>query len=329
MIITQTPCRISLAGGGTDFASAFREIGGAVLSLAIDKYVYVIIKERYDDDIYLNYSKKEIVQSLNDIEHELIREAMRFTGVRGGVEITCLADIPAGGTGLGSSGSFTVGMLNALYAFQGVQKTAGELAQAATTIERDILTRPIGLQDQYISAFGNFRFFEFKADGGIANTKLDIPLERQRELTSELLLFWTNTTRRSSTILEEQEANIAKNLGYLERIKQYTYEMVQAILQHQFQQVGKILHETWELKKQLASGVSNDQIDAYYQSALKAGAVGGKIAGAGGGGFLLLYCPREKQSQLRSALPLRELPFLLERDGSKVVFNVSRYGWKI
>lgn len=318
-----------MAGGGTDFAGVFREIGGAVLSLAIDKYVYIIIKERYDDDIYLNYSKKEIVQSLDKIEHELIREAMRFTGVDRGVEITCLADIPSGGTGLGSSGSFTVGILNALYAYQGLQKTAEDLAKDATTIERDLLKRPIGLQDQYISAYGNFRFFEFKPNGEINNIKVGVSLDKQREFVSELLLFWTKSTRPSSFILEQQEANTARNLNDLEKLKSYAHETWQAIHEHRFHRVGEILHETWELKKQLAPGVSNDQIDAYYQLALKAGALGGKIAGAGGGGFLLLYCPREKQGKLRSTFPLRELPFLLEKDGSKVVFNVSRYGWKI
>jgi len=223
MIISQTPLRISLAGGGTDFPKFFREVGGAVVSLAIDKFVYVIVKERFDDQIYLNYSRKEIVDSVDAIQHELIREAMRVTGVSRGVEITTLADIPSGGTGLGSSSAITVGLLNALYAYQGVQVTAEQLACEACRIEIDILKKPIGVQDQYIAAYGGLRFFEFATCGEIRSEKISLSNEKKRRLSEALMLFYTNATRSADTILKEQNAKTAMNMDSLAVLRQMAY----------------------------------------------------------------------------------------------------------
>lgn len=329
MIITQTPLRASLAGGGTDFPEFFRQEGGAVVSLAIDKYVYVIVKERFDDRIYINYSTKEIVDRVDDIRHDLVREAMRKTGITHGLEITTLSDIPSEGTGLGSSGSVTVGLLNTFYTYQGVQVPAGQLAREACEIEVDLLKKPIGFQDQYIAAYGNLRFFEFGPGNDVRVERLAVPEARKRELVSSLLLFFTNRTRRSESILGEQRRNIPDRLGEIRSLKAAALEIRDSLLKGSMADIGSILHRSWMHKRSLASGVSSPEIDAIYDRALASGATGGKLTGAGGGGFLLLYCPSEKQNAVRAALDgYKELPFALEPDGSKVIFNIRRSPWK-
>ncbi len=329
MIITQTPLRISLAGGGTDFPDFFLREGGAVLSMGIDKYVYVIIQQRFDEKIYINYSQKEIVDRVEQIKHELVREAMRITGVDRGVEVTTLADVPSEGAGLGSSGSVTVGLLNAFYAYQGMQVPAEQLAREACRIEVETLGKPIGFQDQYIAAYGNLRFIEFRREGTVAVEKVAVPEARKRRLASNLLLFFTNRTRSATTILSEQRQAIGGRLAELTRLRDAAVAARQAVLEDGLDAVGDILHRSWQDKKALAPGISDPGIDALYERACAAGATGGKLAGAGGGGFLLVYCPRERQNALREALAdLRELPFMMEPDGSKVIFNVRRYEWK-
>jgi D-glycero-alpha-D-manno-heptose-7-phosphate kinase len=329
MIITQTPLRVSLAGGGTDFPDYFRREGGAVLSMAIDKYVYVIIQQRFDEKIYINYSQKEIVDRVEEIKHELVREAMWITGVEQGVEITTLADVPSEGAGLGSSSSVTVGLLNAFYAYQGMQVPAEQLAREACRIEVEILGKPIGFQDQYIAAYGNLRFIEFRNDGTVAVEKVAVPEARKRRLASNLLLFFTNRTRSATTILSGQRQGIGDRLGELGRLRDAAFAARQAVLEDGLDAVGEILHRSWQVKKVLAPGISDPSLDVLYERACAAGATGGKLSGAGGGGFLLVYCPRERQNALREVLAdLRELPFMMEPDGSKVIFNVRRYEWK-
>jgi D-glycero-alpha-D-manno-heptose-7-phosphate kinase len=325
MIITQTPLRISLAGGGTDFADYYTTRGGAVLSTAIDKYVFVILKERFDDKIYINYSKKEIVNSVDEIEHDLVREAMRISGVEKGVEIATLADIPSEGTGLGSSSSITVGLLNAFYAYKGKLVTAEQLAREACKIEIEILGRPIGVQDQYTAAYGGTQVFSFKKNHRVKVEPISINGSGKMELSSKLLLFFTDITRKSQSILTGQKANINDRLDELDRIKKYVALTRKAIRSGDFDKIGQFLHQSWVEKKKLTSGISNQSIDELYERALNAGAIGGKISGAGGGGFLLLYCPLKDQDRLREELKnLRELHFQLELDGSKVIFNIRR-----
>jgi len=329
MIVVQTPLRISFAGGGTDLKEFWAREEGWVVSSAIDKYIYVIVKERFDDRIYINYSEKEIVDSVDDIKHELVREAMRKTGVSYGVEITTLADIPSEGSGLGSSSSVTVGLLNALYAFKGIQQPAEVLAQQACEIEIDILGKPIGKQDQYIAAYGGLRFFKFLKDGKVEVEKLPVYNENYRRFGSNLMLFYTGRTRSADNILKKQKQNTDDNIEYLRKIKYQAAEIKEYLLTNQFDKVGNVLRETWEYKKKLADGITLPEIEAMYQKALDAGALGGKISGAGGGGFLLLYCSRDKQNRVKEALKnYREFPFLLEQDGSKVIFNYRRYVWK-
>lgn len=324
MIIVQTPLRVSFLGGGTDFEDFYLSHGGAVLSAAIDKYVFVIVKERFDDLIYVNYSRKEIVDKVDDLQHELVREAMRLTGVEKGVEITTLADVPSEGTGLGSSSSVTVGLLQALYAYQGESRTAETLASEACKLEIDILGKPIGKQDQYIAAYGDVRFITFN-NNSIEIEKILLTQEDKRKLNENLMLFYTGTTRESSTILGEQKANINNRLEELLEMKKLAFQAKNVILRSALDDFGEIMHRGWELKKKLSSKISNPEIDEIYQTACKAGATGGKITGAGGGGFLLLYCPSERKSDVRSALKgMRELFFRFEPDGSKVIFNYRR-----
>lgn len=320
----QTPLRVSFLGGGTDFEDFYRNHGGAVISTAIDKCVFVIVKERFDDMIYVNYSKKEIVDHVSKLQHELVREAMRVTGVAKGVEITTLADVPAEGTGLGSSSSITVGLLQALHTYLGKIVEARGLAEEACHIEIDTLGKPIGRQDQYIAAYGNMRFITFDSSG-VKVERVELSGEDKRRLNDDLFLFYTGVTRSSGEILQEQKANINERPEILCEMTKLAFKARDAIVEGAFDDFGEILHQGWMFKKELASGVSNAQIDEIYDLARKAGAIGGKITGAGGGGFLLLYCPKKSQEEVRRALKgLRELPFHFEQDGSKVIFNYRR-----
>lgn len=328
MIITQTPLRISFLGGGTDFRDYYSENEGYVVSSAIDKYVFVIVKERFDDLIYVNYSRKEIVDSVDKLEHELVREAMKMTGITKGIEITMLADIPSEGSGLGSSSSLIVGLLNAFYTYQGLQVTNEQLAREASEIEIEICGKPIGKQDQYIAAFGGISAIKFNKDESVDVERINIEEELRRRFGSNFLLFFTGITRKSSTILTEQKKNTRNKIKELDRIKSLAFEAKDYIDREHFEEMGNLLHKNWMIKKELSSNISNPDIEKMYESAKAAGALGGKIAGAGGGGFLLLYVNREMQNNVRRALSkYKEMPFLLEKDGSKVIFNYRRYSW--
>jgi D-glycero-alpha-D-manno-heptose-7-phosphate kinase len=325
MIIVQTPLRVSLFGGGTDFRSFFLEEGGCVLSSAIDKYIFITIKKRFDQMLRVGYTQTEMVERVSDIQHELIREAFVITGIDQGVEITTMGDIPSRGSGLGSSSTVTVGTLHAMYTLKEEMVTAERLARQACEIEIDRLGKPIGIQDQYIAAFGGLRFMEFKTSGEVSAQKIELTPGQARRLNEDLLLFFTGITRRSGTILEEQENNINHRRNVLREIKRMAYVARDELLSGDLDVIGELLHESWVLKKQLASKISNGGIDEMYDSARRAGAIGGKITGAGGGGFLLLYCPHEKREAVRAALrDLQELPFQLEHGGSKVIFNYER-----
>ncbi len=325
MIVVRTPLRVSFLGGGTDFPEHYREHGGAVISTAIDKYVYVIVKQRFDDMVYVNYSKKEIVESADELQHELVREAMRVVGVKRGVEITTLADVPSSGTGLGSSSSVTVGLLQALHSYRGRLVTAETLARQACEIEIERCGKPIGVQDQYIAAYGGLREFIFGEDDDVQVAALGLDEELLRRLNRNMMLFYTHLTRPSGSVLSEQRENIGERRASLIGLRDLATQARDCLRSSDLTTFGELLHQGWELKKGLASGVSNRTLDEYYGVARDAGALGGKISGAGGGGFLLLYCPLAAQDDVRQALPtLRELPFTFERDGSRVVFNLGR-----
>lgn len=325
MIITQTPLRISFAGGGTDFEGFYSKDGGCVVSTAIDKYIYIIVKERFDDKIRVGYSRTEMVNFIDEIEHELVREAMRMVGIEKGIEIATMADVPSEGSGLGSSSSVTVGLLNALYAYKGEFQPAEVLARQACEIEIDILGKPIGKQDQYIAAYGGIRDFSFNSDGSVSTEAVSMDEDQRRQLSDSLLLFYTGITRKASAVLTEQRENIEARRGTLRKMKAQAFEVRRCFESQDFSELGRIMDEGWQHKKQLAGAVSNGQIDQMYEAAIKAGAVGGKVAGAGGGGFLLLYCPPAVQAEVRNALwGMKEMAFRLERDGTKIILNARR-----
>jgi len=329
MIISQTPLRISICGGGTDFKDYYSRYEGAVLSTAIDKFVYVIVKERFDEKIYIDYAKKEIVDNINDIKHDLVREAAKKAGMTAGFEITMLADIPSEGSGLGSSSSLTVGLLNSFYHYQGIQPTAEQLAKEACEIEISILKKPIGKQDQYIASYGGLSFLTFKKDDSVQIERINIQNGLKRKLGANLLLFFSNVTRKADTILTEQKEKISDRLEYHNQIKDLAFKAKELIENKKVDKVGVLLAENWKLKKELSSNITNTLIDEMYEKAMQGGATGAKVSGAGGGGFLLTYCKRDKQDILREAMSeYREMPFLLEPYGSKIIFNYSRYNWK-
>jgi D-glycero-alpha-D-manno-heptose-7-phosphate kinase len=324
MIIIQTPLRVSFFGGGTDFAAFYRSEGGCVLTSAIDKYIYVIIKQRFDAKLRIGYTQTEMVDSIDEVKHELIREALRKTHIKQGIEVSTMGDIPAA-SGLGSSSTVTVGALHAMYSYLGEMVSAEQLAREACEIEIDILDKPIGIQDQYIASFGGLRFFEFTCDGRILNHKIELDVTTRRMLNERLMLFFTGFTRRSETILNEQKANISGRLQILRQMKEMAYTAHTELKCGKLDSIGHLLHESWELKKQLASRVSNGDLDNMYNRARCAGAIGGKITGAGGGGFLMLYCPQEKQEAVRAALSdLQEFPFQLAQSGTKVILNYQQ-----
>ena len=329
MIITQTPLRIGLLGGGTDLPDYYREHGGRVLNCAIDKYVYVIVKQRFDNDIYVNYSKKEIVSRVEDLEHELVREAMLMTGVTNGVEITTLADIPsAGGSGLGSSSAVTVGLLQALFVYRGQLVTAEELADRACTIEIDHCEKPIGKQDQYIAAYGGIRDIRFGPGDQVVVDELELSAAARRDLQRHVMLFYTGVTRSANSILAEQTANIKGTRDQLDLLRDLAGLAADRLRSGDVVAVGEAMREGWEAKRQLAAGISNPQIEMAIERALEAGASGAKLTGAGGGGFLLVICPVERQRAVRESLAgMQEFPVGLDRLGSRVILNVQRDIW--
>jgi D-glycero-alpha-D-manno-heptose-7-phosphate kinase len=328
MIITQTPLRIGLLGGGTDLPGYYREHGGRVLNCAIDKYIYVIVKQRFDNDIYVNYSKKEIVSRVEDIEHELVREAMLMTGVTSGVEITTLADIPSEGSGLGSSSTVTVGLLNALYAHRGRQVSASELAARACEIEIERCGKPIGKQDQYIAALGGIQDLCFGPGDEVSSDEVELDPPVRRALQRQIMLFYTGVTRSANTILAEQDASVADTRPHLDQLRDLAGQAVKRLRDGDVNAIGPAIRESWEAKRKLAGGVSNDQIERMVSEALDAGASGVKISGAGGGGFMLVFCPVERQHAVRQALDyMKEMPVKLDHLGTRVVLNVARDIW--
>ncbi len=322
MIIVQTPLRVSLFGGGTDFPAFYEKHGGCVLTTAIDKYIFVTIKKRFDNKLRVGWTRTEMVDSVDEIQHELIREALRKTGITKGVEITTMGDIPSEGSGLGSSSTVTVGALHAMHAIRRQLIVAEQLAREACHIELDVLGKPIGIQDQYIAAYGGLRFMEFNGNGTVTSQEIELNGRTQRHLNDSFLLFFTGMTRQAEVILAEQKANIQDRIAILCEMKAIAQAAHEELQKGRLEELGHLLHKSWQLKKRMASQVSNGTLDNMYETARKAGAIGGKISGAGGGGFLLLYCPQDRKEAVRDALSsLQELPFRMGQDGSKVIFD--------
>lgn len=327
MIISQTPLRMSFVGGGSDLASFYRQHGGAVLSTAIDKYVYVSINRKFDGGIRLAYSKTEEVTSLDQIEHELVRAAFEMRGMRGGVEITTTADIPSRGTGLGSSSTFTVGLINVLSAYQGRHTSAEELAQGSCEIEIERCGQPIGKQDQYAAAYGGLNLIEFHPDDTVSVSPVIMQRDLRDLLEQRIIVFYTGITRSASRILANQSAETGSDKAKqtaLKRMVELTYSLRDELSRGHLDSFGHILHENWTLKKSLTSGISSSAIDSWYDAAIGAGAVGGKLLGAGEGGFIMFYAPRERHDAIANAVGLRQVRFGFEPLGSRILFYNPR-----
>ena len=326
MIIARSPLRITLGGGGTDLPSYYRDHEGFLVSAAIDKYVYVNVMRPFTEGIYLKYSQLEHVEQIVDVKHPIIREAMQMLGFKTPqVEITTLADIPAG-TGLGSSGSFTTALLKALYAHRKRHLHQEELAELACHIEIDRLGESIGKQDQYIAAVGGVTCFTFHKDGKVTVAPLGISMDTMFDLEDNLLLFFTGFSRSASSILKDQKVKSQQNdadmLNNLHYVKDLGYRSRDALVDGKTELFGELMHEHWEHKKRRSGGMSNQKIDEWYELGMKNGAVGGKLVGAGGGGFLMFMA--HDRNKLRHAMAhagLEEVRFKFDFEGTKVVMS--------
>lgn len=327
MIITRTPFRISFAGGGSDLPSFYEKHEGCVISTTINKYMYVSVHPTFNrEDTIVKYSKTEIVKDVNDIQHPIAKQLLLDHDIKG-IEIVSTADIPSG-TGLSTSSAYTVSLIHALYAYKGKYCSQERIASEACELEIEKLGEPIGKQDQYGTAIGGLKFIRFLRDGTVDVEPLIISSKMKKELSNNLLLFYTGLTHSASTILKEQNKNIISaedKYNNLLKMTELTYDMKEALITGDLHKFGEILNENWLLKQQLASSISNETINKYYNLAINNGALGGKLLGAGGGGFLLFYCEKDKQEQLRKAMAdLVELPFEFDNSGTKVIYVGSK-----
>ncbi len=324
MIISKTPLRMSFAGGGSDLKTYYQHGYGSVVSTTINKYIYITVNKRFTDNIRVGYSKIEEVKNVEDIEHNLVREALKLLGItNGGIDIVYMSDLlPAHeGSGLGGSSSLIVGTLNALHAYKGENVSAEILAREACKIEIEILGHPIGKQDQHAAAYGGFNHIKFNADESVFVNTVIFKKEVIEELNNRLLLFHIGMNTRSDTILTEQRRKTKENLNILDKMVGLSEELLEELKSGNIKRFGEILHKGWIYKQKLAPNITNPIINSYYEKARKAGAAGGKILGSGGGGFLLFYCEEKNQDNVRKALfKLKELSFKFEPEGSKIIY---------
>ena len=324
MIITRTPLRISFAGGGSDLPAFYEKEPGAVVSTAINKYIYINVNAKFDHQIRASYSVTEIVDHIDELKHELIRESMKLTGIERGIEVTSISDVPSYGTGMGSSSTYTVGLLNALYAYCGKHAGAERLASEASWIEIEKCGKPIGKQDQYIAAYGGLQYIQFNPDGSVFVDPIVCSRDTRETLQRRLLLLYTGITRSADSVLAQQKTNTENEEDAQTRLRAMTQmarDLRQALCADKLDCFGEMLHEAWMMKRGLASSISNSRIDAWYETARKQGALGGKILGAGGGGFLLLYAPADRHDAISAALPeLERVAFRFEPQGSKIIY---------
>lgn len=323
MVISQTPLRISFAGGGSDLPNFYRKFPGAVVSTTINKYIYITVNKKFDNLIRASYSITEFAENPNEIKNELIRESLKYTGIYGGLEITSIADIPSG-TGLGSSSSFTVGLINALNAYRDIYSSQKELAKSACDIEIKHCHKPIGKQDQYATAYGGLNFIEFSSNGEVSVSPVIMKRRKIEKLEENLLLLYMGGTRSPDKILADQNRKILKvdnSSVCLKKMVELARSLYRSLSKNDIDQFGEILDENWQLKKQLASDISSPRIDRWYKIAQKNGAIGGKVLGAGGTGFLLFYAPSSKHAKIINALPkLVPTSFSFEKFGSRVIY---------
>jgi D-glycero-alpha-D-manno-heptose-7-phosphate kinase len=327
MILSRAPVRFSLGGGGTDLPSYANQHGGFLVAAAIDKYIYLALHRRFQEDIRLAYSKTEIVPSVDQIEHPIFRETMKMVGVTRQVELHSMADVPAN-SGLGSSSTFTVALINALHAYKREALTAAQLAELACKVEIDTLKEPIGKQDQYIAAYGGVTAFTFEKDGTVHAERVPMSDDSLEELENNLLIFYSGIERRASSVLKEQAKTIKSNaddaVQRMHRIKELGYETKKLLMTGNVDRFGELLHEHWTNKRKLASNMTDPVIDEHYDSAIRAGAIGGKLMGAGGGGFFMFYVrpdAKRRVSDILKARGLRPLRFRFDMDGARIMAN--------
>jgi len=327
MIVTRTPFRVTLGGGGTDLPSYYSRYGGFIVSAAINRYVYVMLNRRFEDSIRVSYSQTEIVKGPDAVEHPIVREALKFTGLGNNLEIVSIADLPAN-TGLGSSCAFTVGLLNALHTMKREHVPLEELAEEACHIEIDRLGEPIGKQDQYIAAFGGITCLEIDREGGVTVSPLQLPEDIVQELENNSMLFYTGIQRSASDVLKHQdkatEENDERVIQALHMIRDIGWEIKGALTRGDLNRFGWLMDQHWQAKKDLSSSVTSSDLDRWYEVAKSRGALGGKVMGAGGGGYFMFYCPNGKKSRLREAMVaegLKEMRLGTDFEGSKVLVN--------
>jgi D-glycero-alpha-D-manno-heptose-7-phosphate kinase len=324
MIVSKTPLRMSFVGGGSDLPAFYREEIGAVLSTSIDKYMYICVNKKFDSRIRVSYSKTEDVECSEEVEHPLVREALNLVGIEGGIEIASMADIPANGSGLGSSSSYTVGLLNALYAHRKQVASREQLASQACKIEIDRCGTPIGKQDQYAAAYGGLNLIRFFPDNSVSVDPVICTPSLLQELEDSTLVFFTGRTRSASSVLSDQSAAMRRTDRRISmrRMVQLAFEMKEQLESGTLEHFGKLLDENWRLKAKLAPGITDPQIDSWYDSGIAHGASGGKLLGAGNGGFLMFFAPKERHAHIVAALPFLELvKFRFDQTGTQIVFN--------
>ena len=323
MILSRSPFRVSFIGGGSDLPSYSNKYGGAVISTSINKYMYITLHQRFNKGYRVCYSITEDCATVDLIKHDIVRELIKSSEIADNLEVTSIADIPAG-TGLGSSSSYTVGLVNALIAYKGKTAFKSELADIASNLEINVLGKPIGKQDQYAAAFGGLNLIEFKKNESVEVTPISLSQEKLKEMKSKCLMFYTGGKRSADDILITQLSNLEKSQDHInstKRIVDLTYELFKQLNNNNISDFGDILNQGWKIKKSLSESITNDYINSLYDKAMLAGAEGGKLLGAGESGFILIYSNRKYHDIIRSSLKLRELDFSFDNHGSVIIYN--------
>jgi len=324
MIVSKTPLRMSFVGGGSDLPSYYRKNGGAVLSTSIDKYMYVTVNQKFDGSIRLSYSVTEDVVNAIQLKHPIVRNTLSLLGISKGIEIASMADIPSKGSGLGSSSSYTVALLHALYAYQNRNISKEELGRLSSHIEIDLCGEPIGKQDQYAAAYGGLNLIEFNEDDTVTVSQVDCQPETIQKIEESIIVFYTGRTRSASALLSEQSGNMNRfdKQGLMSSMVDLAYDMKLLLEKGDIDLLGELLDKNWQLKRQMAAGISDAQIDGWYSSGLSAGATGGKLLGAGNGGFIMFFAPKERHDDIEVAMKgLQRIYFAFDRNGSQIVYK--------
>jgi D-glycero-alpha-D-manno-heptose-7-phosphate kinase len=324
MIVSRTPLRMSFVGGGSDLPLYYKQKGGAVLSTSIDKYVYVTVNQKFDNNIRLSYSITENEISTQKIKHPIVRNTLELLDIQSGIEITSISDIPSQGSGLGSSSSYTVALLHALYTYQGKKATKEELGRLSSHIEIDLCNARIGKQDQYAAAYGGLNLIEFNEDDSVVVSPIFCKPETIQAMEDSIIVFYTGRTRSASDFLSKQSDNMkqAGKRNLMSNMVALAYDMRDFLEKDDVTPLGELLDENWQLKRKMAVGISDSQIDSWYNKGISAGATGGKLLGAGNGGFIMFFAPKEKHSNIKAAMKdLQRIPFSFDCNGSQIVYS--------